>query len=146
MSAPASPSPNAHKLRMALVFRADLPEMHFAKSEIQAAHAACDLAYRLCKADMALMDRYMAENQMKLNYEVDSLDELLAIEAKAKQRGVPQSLIQDAAHTVFKEPTTTCLILGPMTKTDGNALLRNARRRGPPEPADDAATKPAPGC
>jgi PTH2 family peptidyl-tRNA hydrolase len=69
--------------------------------------------------DAALVERYMAENQIKLAMEVDSLEALLKIKEKAEKRGVNHVLITDAAHTCFSAPTITCIGLGPMTKTDG---------------------------
>jgi peptidyl-tRNA hydrolase len=116
-------------LRMALVFRSDLPEMTRAKSEIQACHAACELTHAVTLSDPKLMGDYLSANQPKVNMEVDSLEELLAIAEKAQKRGVNFRMIKDAARTCFAEPTYTCILLGPTTKTNTNALTREARMR-----------------
>jgi peptidyl-tRNA hydrolase len=73
--------------------------------------------------------QHVADNQPKLSMEVPDLAALLKIKAKAERRGVPHFLVTDAAHTVFAEPTVTAIGLGPLTKTDGNALTRDARMR-----------------
>ena len=116
-------------LRMAIVFRSDLPEMTRAKSEIQACHAAVQLTFDLTRSDPELMHAYLSLNQPKVNMEVASLDGLLAICEKARNRRIPFQLVQDAGRTCFSEPTYTCVLLGPMTKTSCNALTRNATMR-----------------
>jgi len=119
----------ADKLRMIVVLRADLPEMTRGKGEVQFGHAIATCLVQAMAQDPALVGRYMAESQVKLAMEVDSLEALLKIKEKAQKRGVNHALITDAAHTCFNEPTITCIGLGPMTKTDGNALTRDARMR-----------------
>lgn len=44
---------------------------------------------------------------------IDSLEDLMDIYQKAKQAGVEVHLIKDSGKTEFKEPTVTCLALGP---------------------------------
>jgi PTH2 family peptidyl-tRNA hydrolase len=117
------------QLQMALIFRADLPQMLRGKSEIQAAHAAFEIACKLSVTDKDLIDEYLAQEQPKVNVEVDSEDALFRIAKKAAVRGVPYQVITDAGRTVFEEPTVTCMIAGPMTKTDSNALTRGTRMR-----------------
>jgi peptidyl-tRNA hydrolase len=116
-------------LQMALIFRADLPEMTRAKSEIQAAHAATDLVYELMQTTPDLMHRYMRTVRKKINAEVEGEAALTIIRDKAAKRGVPCKVIEDAGLTIFNGPTVTCLILGPMNKTDSNALTRNTEMR-----------------
>jgi len=113
-------------LRMIVVIRGDLPQMTRAKGEVQFGHAIAALMH---KAPADLIDRYMADNQPKICMEVDDLSEIERIRAKAESRGVTFEVIKDAAHTVFDEPTITCVGIGPMTKTDGNAITRGARMR-----------------
>jgi PTH2 family peptidyl-tRNA hydrolase len=49
----------------------------------------------------------------KICVSVNSEAELLDIYNKAKEAGLPCSLIQDCGKTEFKEPTYTCCALGP---------------------------------
>jgi PTH2 family peptidyl-tRNA hydrolase len=123
-------SATADKLRIIIVFRADLPTMHNGKAEVQAGHAVDGTIEAADAADPTLMPRYRADGRVKLSMEVDDLSALLKIKEKAENRGVPHFLVTDAGHTCFAEPTITCIGLGPLTKTDGNALTRGARMRG----------------
>jgi PTH2 family peptidyl-tRNA hydrolase len=49
----------------------------------------------------------------KICVSVNSEAELLDIYNKAKEAGLPCSLIQDCGKTEFKEPTYTCCAIGP---------------------------------
>lgn len=113
------------ELRIAVVFRADL-EMPRGKAEVQFGHAVAMLLHSPHPVPIA---PYMMGSQLKLSMEVDGLAELEAIAKKASERGVRYALVQDAGRTVFDVPTITCIGLGPMNKTDCNALTRKARMR-----------------
>ena len=115
--------------KIALIFRADLTEMTRGKSEIQAAHAGMEHALKVNDADRQLLLAYMATGQTKVGMEVDSEAHLRKIGDRAAARGVPCTLITDAGRTVFDGPTVTCVMVGPMNKTDNNALTRGARMR-----------------
>lgn len=117
------------ELQMVLVFRADLPEMLRGKSEIQAAHGAFEIGCRLSVTDKPLVDEYLSQVQLKINVEVDGEDGIFRIAQKAAARGVPYHVVTDAGRTVFERPTVTCMIAGPMTKTNSNALTRGTRMR-----------------
>ena len=49
----------------------------------------------------------------KICVKVDSEEELLSVYQKAKDAGLPCSLIRDAGHTEFSEPTYTTVAVGP---------------------------------
>lgn len=121
----SSTSPNTDKLRIIVVFRRDL-SMPSGKSEVQFGHAV-DGCLEL--TENSLLARYRSENRMKLSMEAADEAELRRIATRASERGVPYFLVTDAGHTVFDGPTVTCIGLGPMTKTDGNSLTRNAKMR-----------------
>ncbi|AZO29394.1 aminoacyl-tRNA hydrolase [Mesorhizobium sp. M1B.F.Ca.ET.045.04.1.1] len=112
------------ELRIAVIFRADI-DIPRGKGEVQFGHAVALLVH----GGGEVATSYMAGLQMKLSMEVDDLDAIALIMAKAKARGVPFAVVEDAGRTVFGEPTITCIGLGPMNKTDCNALTRNARMR-----------------
>jgi peptidyl-tRNA hydrolase len=120
---------NIEKLRIIVVFRSDLPEMTRAKGEVQFGHAVASVMFSAMQVEPSVVEQYMSENQIKLNMEVDGLEALLKIQEKATKRGVNHFVVTDAAHTVFEKPTITAIGLGPMSKTDGNALTRDARMR-----------------
>lgn len=54
----------------------------------------------------------------KICCRADSEDELRELYEKAKAAGLPCSLILDAAVTEFKEPTYTCIAVGPAWSRD----------------------------
>lgn len=57
---------------------------------------------------------------------VDTVDQLKEIEAEYRDIcGV--SLVTDAAHTVFDEPTTTCLGIGPLRDSEKTETLSNLK-------------------
>lgn len=113
------------EMRIAVIFRADL-DMPRGKSEVQFGHGVAML--------LGQMDRdsawwYLSGLQMKLSLEVDDEPALDAILKRAALRNVQAVKVTDAGRTVFGRPTVTCIALGPMSKTDCNALTRNARMR-----------------
>jgi len=113
---------------MVVIYIADIPEMTRAKGEIQFGHAVVGCISQLDQNSSIVKD-YVRDDQLKLAMEVDSVEELKIIQQKAWIRGVATCLITDAARTCFSEPTITCLGLGPMSKSDSNALTRKARMR-----------------
>lgn len=113
------------ELRLAVIFRADL-DMPRGKSEVQFGHAMWLL--RTSYDGVVFVD-YDRGSHLKLSMEVDNLHDLEKIVARAELRGVPCVTVTDAGRTVFKERTVTCIGLGPMNKTDCNALTRHARMR-----------------
>ena len=78
----------------------------------------------LCDFDMDLIqEKKMAqavayqnsERAYKITLIVDTVEELVALQEKYKDV-CGTSLVTDAGFTVFKEPTTTCLGLGPISE------------------------------
>ena len=112
------------ELRIAVVFRAEL-DMPRGKSEVQFGHAIAMLLYHHHDACF----HYMAGSQMKLSMEVPDAEALEKIARRAAARHIPCVKVVDAGRTVFGEPTFTCIAIGPMDKTDCNALTRDARMR-----------------
>lgn len=112
------------ELRIAVVFRGDV-EMPRGKSEVQFGHAIAMLMH----SDRDAFGDYLDGLQLKLSLEVDNEDDLSRILDKAKARHIPAVKVIDAGRTVFGEPTLTCVGVGPMNKTDCNAITRGARMR-----------------
>lgn len=121
---------NHAEMRMALVFRGDLDSMTRGKSEGQAAHAAFELAVMLMMSDPAKARAYLDGGQPKIVVETPDMTGLEKVVARAQARGVPLVIITDQGRTCFPEPTTTCALIGPMSKTDSNAVTRGTRMRG----------------
>lgn len=112
------------ELRIAVIFRADL-DMPRGKSEVQFGHA---VAMLIAPGGPSVLD-YMEGSQLKLSMEVDELSDIEYIRRRAELRGVRYAVVEDAGRTVFGESTVTCIGIGPLNKTDCNALTRNARMR-----------------
>jgi len=66
----------------------------------------------LIKQDSPL-DKWLADKFTKIVVSVDSEEELMSLYVKAQSAGLPNALIQDAGKTEFKEPTYTCIAIGP---------------------------------
>ena len=127
---------NHSELRMALVFRADLDAMTRGKSEGQACHAGLEAGILLARQDPDLADRYMADGQPKVVLEIPDLEGLERVVAKAHKRGVRVVTITDLGRTCFDGPTRTCALIGPMSKTDSNAITRGTTMRDPAPPKE----------
>lgn len=108
---------------MVAIFRADL-DLPPGKLAVQAGHAFLTAWRKAYAADADTALDYADDVQVKIVLLAPDLAALERIAAKAKQRGVPTAMITDAARTVLPEPTVTVLGLGPMSKTDCNALTR----------------------
>ena len=66
------------------------------------------------------MDHYqymISDHAYKITLVVDTVEELKALHAKYKDL-CGTSLVTDAGITVFAEPTTTCLGLGPISEAN----------------------------
>jgi peptidyl-tRNA hydrolase len=74
--------------------------------------------------DLHGAEAYADENQAKVVLLAPDLASLERVAAEARSRGIAHAMITDAARTVLKEPAVTVLGLGPMSKTDCNALTR----------------------
>lgn len=130
---------NHSELRMALVFRADLDAMTRGKSEGQACHAGLEAGVLLAREAPELADAYLADGQPKVVLETPDLAGLEKCVAKARSRGVRVTLITDLGRTCFDGETTTCALIGPMSKTDSNAVTRGTTMRDRPKTTEDAA-------
>lgn len=56
---------------------------------------------------------WITGNFRKIVLQVKSEEDLMVIYNKCKELGLPVELIVDSGLTEFKEPTTTCLAIGP---------------------------------
>ena len=120
----------AGELRMVAVFRADV-RLSALKMASQAGHAYL-MAFLQAQADgNPLAAEYVAGNHTKISLMAPDLASLERILRKAQDRGVPAVLVTDAGRTELSGPTVTVLGLGPLTKTDSNALTRGLETVAP---------------
>jgi peptidyl-tRNA hydrolase, PTH2 family len=122
------------KTKQVIVMRTDTnPPMRKGKMVAQGAHASIAFLTRRIER-LAVGERYpqgydgdpwafldltwamrewMADSFAKVCCRCDSLDDLMAIKAKAEAAGLEVHLVTDSGRTEFSEPTVTCLAIGP---------------------------------
>lgn len=115
------------KTKQVIVMRTDTdPPMRKGKMIAQGSHASMAfLSKRVFDKDNNLCSPTFSEAELdwfnnsfvKVCVRVDSEKELLEIFEKAKANGLEVHLITDSAKTEFKEPTNTCLCIGPDDST-----------------------------
>ena len=97
---------------MALILRGEL-RLTAGKAIAQAAHAAVDLA-RIAESRTPLVAaRWRATGQKKIALRAETLDEMLALERRARSLHLPLVWIEDAGLTEVPAGTRTCLAIGP---------------------------------
>ncbi|HEX9804390.1 MAG TPA: aminoacyl-tRNA hydrolase [Candidatus Dojkabacteria bacterium] len=111
------------RVKQVIVIRKDL-KMPKGKLAAQVAHASLGAflskGHRNIVSEMVIpLDEtnkpWLDKEFTKICLAVNSEEELLKIYkiVKANLSGIPHALIKDAGHTIFKEPTLTCLGIGP---------------------------------
>ena len=80
------------------------------KLAAQVAHGAVGA---FLEASAPAQRAWLAEGMPKVVVSAASADDLLDLEQRAAEDGIPHCLIEDAGRTVVPEGTITCLGLGP---------------------------------
>ena len=96
-------------MKQVILIRNEL-KMPKGKAIVQAMHAAVEATL---KSDKDKIKEWRSEGMKKVVLRVDTEKELLQYNQMAKDNGLVTSLITDAGKTFFKEPTRTCLAIGP---------------------------------
>lgn len=129
------------KVKQVIVVRNDL-KMSKGKMSAQVAHASLGAflverytgdGYRgnvICIEETDAKEKWINGSFFKIVLKVDSEEELLEIKKKCDTEGIENKLICDEGHTVFSEPTNTCLGIGPdfenkIDKITGHLKLMN---------------------
>ena len=110
------------KIKMYCIFaRESVDKMNGIRGKMctQAGHAYLHAYWDSLNPEKCFIDQvraYMTSDRAyKITLIVDTVDELKAIQEKYKNI-CGTHLVTDAGFTVFKEPTTTCLGLGPISE------------------------------
>jgi PTH2 family peptidyl-tRNA hydrolase len=103
---------SAFSYKQVIVLRTDL-KMSKGKTAAQAGHAAVSAAEYARKNRPEWWNPWMREGQCKIALKVGSEEELLELERKARNEGLPVALIVDRGLTELPPETTTCLGIGP---------------------------------
>ncbi len=100
------------RFKQVIVLRSDL-EMSPGKAAAQASHAAVSAAEKARKNHPHWWREWFESGQRKIVLKANSEAELLNLEKKAKDLGLPTALISDMGLTELKPGTTTALGIGP---------------------------------
>lgn len=112
---------DAEEIKQVIIVRRDL-EMGKGKMAAQVAHAAVG---SLQKTGRKIAEKWESMGAKKVVLAVDSLPELLELEKNARK--LPHFLVTDAGRTEFKEPTITCLGIGPATAGEIDRITGNLK-------------------
>jgi PTH2 family peptidyl-tRNA hydrolase len=98
--------------KQVIVLRIDI-KMSKGKMAAQAGHAAVSAAENARKNHSEWWNQWIREGQCKIAVKVESEEELLELERKARNARLPVALIVDRGLTELPPDTTTCLGIGP---------------------------------
>ena len=115
------------KYKQVIVLRIDLG-MSRGKIAAQAGHAAVSASEEAREKWPEWWSGWLEEGQRKIAVRVNSEEELLELERKAKELQLPSALITDRGLTELPPGTKTCLGIGPapsdqIDKVTGNLPL-----------------------
>ncbi|MCX6711690.1 MAG: peptidyl-tRNA hydrolase Pth2 [Candidatus Woesearchaeota archaeon] len=96
-------------MKQVILVRKDL-KMPSGKMSAQVAHASVEATF---KSDKKYLDEWLEEGMKKVVLKVEDEKELLKYFKLAKQNKLVAVLIKDAGKTFFKNPTNTCVAIGP---------------------------------
>jgi len=100
------------KYKQIIALRIDL-KMSKGKIAAQAGHAAVSAAEEARKRCPEWWKAWINEGQCKIAVKAESKQELLDLERKANELGLPSALITDRGLTELPPGTLTCLGIGP---------------------------------
>ena len=104
--------------------RRDL-DMGKGKIAVQVAHAAVSAAEEARKKSAGWWNAWLDEGQCKVAVRVDSLEDILQLERRARELRIPFALITDRGLTQIEPGTTTCLAIGPAPSSLVDTLTGN---------------------
>ena len=105
-------SASIFKFKQVIILRADL-KMSPGKAAAQASHAAVSAAEKARRNNPRWWKEWFESGQRKVVLKTSSKDELLNLEKKAKDLGLPTALISDMGLTELEPGTITALGIGP---------------------------------
>ena len=105
-------------LKQVIIIRQDL-KLPKGKACAQCSHASVDA---VLKSDSSMVKAWRQEGMAKIVVKVKDEKELVKLFQKAKDAGLPASLITDAGKTVIAPGTKTCVGIGPADEDDIDAI------------------------
>jgi PTH2 family peptidyl-tRNA hydrolase len=108
--------------KMVLVIRGEL-RLTAGKAAVQIAHAAVLLVERAMEGrPTPAYKAWRSAGQRKIAVVAKTLDDLKALERKARSLGLPTVLVEDAGFTEVAPGTATCLGIGPGRSAELDAV------------------------
>lgn len=99
-------------MKQVIVVRKDL-HMDVGKLVSQACHACLEASEESKKRDLKAWKTWRREGAKKVVVKVDSVEELLTLEKRARRLDIPKALIVDRGLTQIPPNTPTALGIGP---------------------------------
>ena len=103
---------SAFSYKMVIVVRSDL-KMSKGKIAAQAGHAAVTASEYARKNRPEWWNPWISEGQCKIAVKIKSEEDIIEIERKARNAGLPVALIVDRGLTEIPPNSITCLGIGP---------------------------------
>ena len=109
-------------MKQVIIIRKDLKVRNKGKMISQGAHAAMSFLLKGQSTEEDIIE-WLNGGQTKVCLSVNSEEELLELDRKAKEMGLISNIITDEGRTEFNfVPTKTCLAIGPNKIEDINAI------------------------
>lgn len=105
-------------MKQVILVRADL-RMPKGKLAVQCSHASVEAA---TMSNIKKFNKWKQEGMKKIVLKIPDLKALFKYEKLANKAKLKTAMITDAGRTVFKEPTITCLAIGPDSDTKINKI------------------------
>ena len=109
--------------KQVILVRQDL-RLSKGKLSAQVAHASVEATL---KSESAKVKAWQKKGMKKVILEVNSLEELFNYKKLAEDKKLKTALIKDAAKTELKEPTITCLAIGPDDEEQIDKITKHLR-------------------
>ncbi len=103
--------------KQAIVIRKDL-KISKGKLCVQVAHASITSAHYTRQKKPLWYERWFLEGQKKVVLKVNTLEDLIKLEKKARDSGLVTAIIKDAGLTEIPPGTTTALGIGPAPENE----------------------------
>jgi peptidyl-tRNA hydrolase, PTH2 family len=111
-------------MKQVIVMRKDLPSTA-GKLVAQGAHAS--VGATVGNLDDPRVKEWLAGEFKKIVVRTDSWDDFQAVRLQAEAAGLLVTVITDAGHTIYKEPTVTCMCIGPDTNENLDPITGHLR-------------------
>jgi len=117
---------SAFEYKLVIVMRTDI-KMSKGKVAAQAGHAAVSASEYARKNRPEWWSPWIMEGQRKIAVKAKSEDEILMLERKAKNAGLPVAMIVDRGLTEIPPNTITCLGIGPAPANKVDTITGNLK-------------------